>query len=181
MTENSEFTSTPLWIKWIHAGLAVFGIGAYLTGELAEHSNSIGYLLHTYLGLTLLFVLICRLFYGIWGQHGYRFANWFPYKKSYVKSLQEDLGDLGRLKFPMRRDHRGLAGLVQAFGLVIFSWMAVTGTIMYVANVSDDSVVGELHEVGEALIPLFLIMHLGAVALHMLAGHKLLEKIIPFY
>ncbi|MGI9227801.1 MAG: cytochrome b/b6 domain-containing protein [Gammaproteobacteria bacterium] len=179
MKEANEI-NTPVWIKWIHLGLAVFGILAYLTGELAEHSNSFGYLLHAYLGLTLLFVLLCRFFYGFWGQRGYRFSNWFPYKKSYLATLKEDINDLIRLKFPKRQDHRGFAGLVQAFGLVIFAWMAVTGTIMFVTNVTDDSILSELHEVGEGLIPLFLGLHLGAVALHMLSGHNLVSRMIPF-
>jgi cytochrome b561 len=38
----------------------------------------------------------------------------------------------------------------------------------------------ELHEFGEVLIPVFLIMHVGAVILHYLKGDKLLAKINPF-
>ena len=169
----------PIWIKWTHLGLAFFGITAYLTGELAEYSNSYGYLLHAYLGMTLLLFLASRFLYGFLGQNVYRFSNWFPYKISYLVSIKEDLQDLARLKLPKRQDHRGLAGLVQAFGLVIFSWMAITGTIMFVTNTNDDSVMSELHEVGEGLIPLFLVPHLGAVALHMISGHNLLSRILP--
>lgn len=177
MNENrSDF---PIWIKWIHLGLALFGITAYLTGELAEHSNSLGYLLHAYLGLTLLFFLLGRFFYGFWGQHVYRFSNWFPYNKPYLATLKEDISEVARLKLPKRQDHRGIAGLVQAFGLVIFTWMAVTGTIMFVTNVTDDSIISELHEVGEGLIPLFLVLHLGAVALHLISGQNILSRIFP--
>lgn len=167
------------WIKWIHLGLAFFGITAYLTGELAEHSNSYGYLLHAYLGLTLLFFMLSRFLYGIWGPHTYRFLNWFPYKKSYLNTIKEDLNDLAGFKLPKRQDHRGLAGLVQAFGLMIFGWMSITGTIMFVTNITDDSIISELHEVGEGLIPLFLALHLGAVALHIISGHNLLSRILP--
>ena len=170
----------PVWVKWIHLALALFGISAYLTGELAENSKGFGYLLHAYLGLTLLFFLLSRFFYGFWGQRAYRFSNWFPYKKSYFVSIKEDISDLARLKLPKRQDHRGIAGLAQAFGLLIFSWMAVTGAIMFVTNGLDDSVISELHEVGEGLIPLFLGLHIGAVVLHMLAGQNLIAKILPF-
>ena len=86
-----------------------------------------------------------------------------------------------RLKLPKRQDHRGLAGLVQAFGLVVFTWMALTGTIMFVTNVTDDSIISELHEVGEGLIPLFLVLHIGAVALHMISGQNLLSRIFPIH
>ncbi|MFK7794976.1 MAG: cytochrome b/b6 domain-containing protein [Gammaproteobacteria bacterium] len=177
MNENSS--NFPSWIKWTHLGLAFFGITAYLTGELAEDSNSYGYLLHAYLGLTLLVFLINRFFYGLLGRNVYRFSNWFPYKPSYLVTIKEDLITLAKFKLPKREDHRGLAGLVQAYGLAIFSWMAITGTIMFVMDVSDHSIISELHEVGEGLIPLFLGLHLGAVALHMISGHNLLSKIFP--
>ena len=176
---NENRSNFPIWIKWTHLGLAFFGITAYLTGELAEHSNSYGYLLHAYLGMTLLLFLASRFIYGFLGQDVYRLSNWFPYKMSYLATIKEDLQDLAMFKLPKRQDHRGLAGLVQAFGLVIFSWMAITGTIMFVTNVNDDSVLSELHEVGEGLIPLFLGLHLGAVALHIISGHNLLSKILP--
>lgn len=174
---NKNSSNTPIWIKWNHLGLAFFGITAYLTGELAEHSNSFGYLLHAYLGMTLLFFLVTRFIYGLVGQNVYRFSTWFPYKRSYLITIKEDLIRLAKLKVPHRKDHQGLAGLVQAFGLVIFSWMAVTGTIMFITDVNDESFISELHEVGESLIPLFLALHLGAVALHMISGHNLLSKI----
>ena len=176
---NENRSNFPIWVKWTHLGLAFFGITAYLTGELAECSNSYGYLLHAYLGMTLLLFLISRFLYGFLGQKVYRFSNWFPYKLTYLASIKEDLQDLARFKLPKRKDHRGFAGLVQAFGLLIFSWMAITGIIMFVTNGSDDSVISELHEVGEGLIPLFLGLHLGAVALHMISGHNLLSKILP--
>ncbi len=177
MKENKS--NIPEWVKWIHLGLAFFGITAYLTGELAEHSNSYGYLLHAYLGLTVLFFMLSRSLYGIWGSYAYRFSNWFPYKKSYLNTIKEDLNILTRFKLPERQDHRGLAGLVQAFGLVIFSWMSITGTIMFAINVSDNSIIAELHEVGEGLIPLFLALHLGAVALYVISGQNLLTRIMP--
>lgn len=176
---NKNRSNVPIWIKWTHLGLAFFGITAYLTGELAEHSDSYGYLLHAYLGMTLFLFLISRFVYGFLGQNAYRFSNWFPYKRSYFATIREDLRSIVILKLPQRKDHRGLAGLVQAFGLVIFSWMAITGTIMFIYDVNGDSVLSELHEVGEGLIPLFLGIHLSAVALHMVSGHNLLSKIFP--
>ena len=87
---NEMRSNFPIWIKWTHLGLAFFGITAYLTGELAEHSNSYGYLLHAYLGMTLLLFLANRFIYGFLGQNVYRFSNWFPYKMSYLITVKED-------------------------------------------------------------------------------------------
>ena len=85
------------------------------------------------------------------------------------------------LKVPERSDHRGsIRGLVQAFGLIVFSWMAITGTIMFILGSSDESTVTELHEIGESLVPLFLIMHVGAVVTHVIFGKNNLTKMLPF-
>ncbi len=170
----------PIWIKWTHLGLALFGITAYLTAELAEYSDGFGYYLHAYLGLTLLLFIISRTIYGVIGKPQYRFSNWFLYNRAYIKTIKEDIKDLIALKIPERTDHKGLSGLVQAFGLLVFSWMAITGTIMFYAGSSEDSMATELHEVGETLVPLFLILHVGAVILHILFGKNNLIKMLPF-
>ena len=176
---NGKQLCPPVWIRWTHVGLAAFGITGYLTGDLAEHPDSSGYLLHAYLGLTLLIFVLSRFAYGILGEKEYRFSSWFPCNKSYWITIREDVKDLVQFRMPERADHRGIAGLVQAFGLVVFAWMAVTGTIMFAFDSGDESAVTEMHEVGEELIPLFLFMHIGAVVLHMISGHNLLSKMYP--
>ena len=43
-----------------------------------------------------------------------------------------DLRELLRLKLPAHEaGHEGLAGLVQAVGLIAFLWMAVSGSLMF--------------------------------------------------
>ena len=170
----------PFWVKWTHLGLAIFGVTAYLTAELAEYSNGFGYYLHAYLGLTLLLFIISRTIYGVVGKPQYRFSNWFPYNRAYFETIKEDIKHLIKLKIPERTDHKGLSGLVQAFGLLVFSWMAITGTIMFYAGNPEDSMIAELHEVGESLVPLFLFIHIGAVILHILFGENNLTKMLPF-
>ena len=170
----------PTWIKWTHLGLAIFGVTAYLTAELAEHSNGLGYYLHAYLGLSLLFFIVSRTIYGVVGKPQYRFSNWFPYNLAYIESIKEDIKELIKLKIPERTDHKGLSGLVQAFGLLVFSWMAITGTIIFYAGNPEDSMIAELHEVGESLVPLFLFIHVGAVIIHILFGKNNLTKMLPF-
>ncbi len=58
---NQDY-SYPLYAKILHFGMAGFGIAAFLTGELAEEgSNTLGYLLHAYLGLSLATFMMLRL------------------------------------------------------------------------------------------------------------------------
>ena len=161
--------------KIIHMGLAVFGIIAYLTAEGAEHSDGgFGYQLHAYLGLTLMAFIILRILYAYTGPAEMRLSSLSPFSKSQWTQAIEDVKNLLQLKMPERGIHEGIAGLVQAFGLIIFAWMGATGTALYFINESTNGTLYEIfeetHEVGESLVPLFLILHVGAVITHTLTG-----------
>jgi len=86
------------------------------------------------------------------------------------------------LRLPDRPTHQGLSGLVQTFGLAVFSWMAITGSLMFFYLEPGHKAMGlmhfikEIHEVGVWLIPIFLGIHVGAVTLHALAGNHLWRK-----
>jgi Ni,Fe-hydrogenase I cytochrome b subunit len=75
-----------------------------------------------------------------------------------------------------------LAGLVLTFGLAVFAWMAATGTLMAFFLTPGHKAGGflhaikEMHELGLWLIVAFLVIHVGAVALHALAGDHLWRK-----
>ena len=171
--------------KIIHIGLAVFGIIAYLTAEGAEHSDGgFGYQLHAYLGLTLMAFIILRILHAYTGAAEMRFSSWPPFSKLQWTQAIEDAKNILQLKFPERGMHQGLAGLVQAFGLMIFAWMGVTGTALYFINESTHGTLFEIfeetHEVGEGLIPLFLILHVGAVIAHTLTGNPNWKKMWSF-
>ena len=87
-----------------------------------------------------------------------------------------------RFRLPDRPAHQGLAGLVQTFGLLTFSWMALTGSLMFfylkpgIETAGMMHYIEEMHEIGEGLIPLFLGLHVGAVILHALTGRHLWRK-----
>lgn len=175
----------PLHIQIIHLGLVFFGIAAYLSAEGAEHSDGgFGYQLHAYLGLTLTFFVLLRIIRGFIGSVNMRFSSWSPLSKTQWLLATEDVKSLLRFKLPKRDLHQGIAGLTQAFGLIIFSWMATTGTILYFINENTNEIffeiVEELHEIGEDLIPLFLLLHIGAVITYSLIGKENWRKMWPF-
>jgi len=168
--------------KLIHMGLAVFGILAYLTAEGAEHSDGgIGYQLHAYLGLTLMTFVVLRITSGYTGTAKMRFSSWSPFSKQQWMQSIDDVKNLIRFRIPERGMHEGIAGLVQAFGLIIFAWMGATGTALYFLNESTNGTLYEIfeetHEVGESLIPLFLLLHVGAVIIHTLTGEPNWKRI----
>lgn len=171
--------------KITHMGLAIFGITAYLTAEAAEHSDDgFGYQLHAYLGLTLMAFVLLRVIRGITGAADMRFSSWSPFSRAQWAQAINDVKNLLQLKMPERGMHEGLAGLVQTFGLIIFAWMGATGTALYFINESSNGTLYEIfeetHEVGESLIPLFLLLHVGAVIAHTLMGKPNWKKVWSF-
>lgn len=168
--------SYPWYGKLLHLGMASFGIAAYLTGELAEDgSGGTGYWLHAYLGLSLAVFVLLRIVRGVTGPGPLRFSDWSPFSRRQWAMALQDLGSLIRFRVPQRGMHEGLAGLTQAVGIAIFALMAVTGTVLLLPSGGlEDGLfeaMEEMHEAGEALIPLYLALHVGAVVLHSLAGH----------
>jgi cytochrome b len=125
-----------------------------------------------------------RIGYGFVGPATARFANWVPYTLERLKLVGDDLFTLAKLKLPDRPAHQGLAGLVETFGLAVFAWMAATGTYMsYFLQPGKKAggavhMIKELHELGESLIPVFLVIHVGAVLLHALAGDHRWRKMV---
>ena len=71
-----------------------------------------------------------RIWNGFFGTQEARFSQWVPYNPERLRMAWEDVLNLLRLKLPNRPPHQGLAGVVQTFGLAVFAWMAVTGSLM---------------------------------------------------
>jgi len=117
-----------------------------------------------------------RIWYGFYGPREAQFSQWVPFTPERLKMAGEDCLTLLRLRLPERPSHQGLAGVVQTFGLAVFSWMACTGTLMAVLLTPGQKATGlahalkEMHELGLWLIVAFLVIHVSAVTLHALAG-----------
>lgn len=191
MTEHSDVHNPeskynyPTYGKYIHLGMALFGIAAFLTGELAEEGyQSTGYLVHAYLGLSLAAIILSRVVVGCGNSLTMSFRGWSPFSKQQRNLAIEDFRMLLKLKVPKRDNHQGLAGLTQMLGLIVFSWMSVTGTALYLLNGPVETrlfeILEELHEVGESLIPIYLLLHVGAVILHGMGGDNIWKKMFSF-
>jgi cytochrome b561 len=177
--------SYPMYAKILHLGLAGFGIAAFLTGEFAEDgNNSFGYLLHAYLGLSLGLFMLVRFVRGLTTSGAVRPSSWSLFSRRQWTFVFEDLRNLFQLRVPERGKHEGLAGITQAFGLLIFGLMALTGTGLFVLGGGPESglfeTIEEVHELGEALIPLYLFLHVGAVFLHTITGNSVWKRMFSF-
>jgi len=177
---NQDY-SYPLYAKILHLGMAGFGIAAFLTAEFAEDRvGSGGYLLHAYLGLSLAVFVLLRLLRGFIGPGPLRFAAWSPFSRRQWNIALQDIRDLLRLRTPKRGMHEGLAGLTQAIGIALFGWMGATGTGLFLLRGGPESdvfeIIEEVHEIGEALIPLYLALHIGSVLIHSLVGNPIWQR-----
>jgi len=171
----------PLYARVLHIGLAVFGITAYLTAELAENGNdSMGYLLHAYLGLSLAAFWMLRVIPGLVGGGVLAFSGWSLFSRKQWSQAVADVRGLFMLRVPERGMHEGIAGLVQAVGLLTFGWMAITGSGLFIFGGEPETdlieLVEELHEIGESIIPLYLALHVGAVFAHSVVGKPVWQR-----
>ncbi len=164
---------------FLHFGLMIFGVLAWLTGDWAgdyKKVRHLGFMVHKMLGLGTVLFVAGRLFHGFCGPEPARFANWVPYTPERVKMILEDIRSLFTRKLPERAPHQGLAALWESLGLAVFTWMSATGLLMFLFLIPGQKAHGavrlvkELHEFGELLVPIFLGVHVGAVILHALAG-----------
>ena len=185
MTELAKKDELDFFVRFLHLGILTCGLLAYLTSGWAddyENAKHLGFTMHKWLGMGLAFFIFLRLFYGVVGPANVRFKQWVPYNKAGLLMVWEDILTLLKFRLPYRQSHQGLAGLVQSFGLLVFSWMALTGSLMFFYLQPGQETIGvlhfieELHEIGEGVIPIFLALHLGAVLLHALTGRHLWRK-----
>jgi cytochrome b561 len=172
----------------MHAGITIFGLAAWMTGDWAGDYKRLshpGFSLHKGIGICLALFILARLLYGVLGPEQVRWGRLIPLDlKAWLASVLEDLQSLLRLELPDRPRFWGLKGVVQLCGLLVFSWMALTGSLLFTYLEPGRRAHGflhlvkEIHEVGETLIPIFLALHLTGVLLDALWGQGKWRRVV---
>lgn len=171
----------------LHLSLALFGIIAFLTGDWADdYKKAIhdGFDTHGWLGLAVAVVIAIRLAYGLAGPESSRFSRWIPFTSERLALVWKGISNLIGLRLPDRQSHSYISGLLKSLGLALFAWMALTGSFMFFflepgakANGFAKQVMG-MHEVGEALIPAYLVLHIGAVVVHAIFKRQIWRQMV---
>lgn len=178
--------------KFLHLGLAIFGVGAWLIGSGwigagagdYDHPDHFWYLQHRWVGITFTAFLFARILWGFVGPAAARFVNWVPWTWPRFKIVLEDIRTLLRFRIPDHATHVGLPGLVQALGLLVFLWLGVSGLINAVAIAPGLKLTGwprvikHWHEIGDVLVPAYLLLHVGGALLHSLTGRHVWKKML---
>lgn len=178
--------------RLLHLGLAVFGVGAWLIGSGwigagagdYDHPDHFWYLQHRWVGITFTGFLLARILWGFVGPRGARFVNWVPWTWPRFKVVLEDIRGLLRFRVPDHPTHVGLSGLVQALGLLVFLWLGVSGLVNAVAITPGVKLTGwprvikHWHEIGDVLVPAYLLLHVGGTLVHSLTGRNVWKKML---
>jgi len=172
-------------VRLWHVVMIALVIAALITSEGADDyqtSAAAGFILHGKVGLSVLAALCGYFLYAMLGPQGARLTTWFPFTPNRLRQTKADLAVFLRFQLPEHKRRQGLAGLVEFFGLIVFSWLAATGTLMYLFMERGAKAQGfmhavkEAHEVGTALIWVYLALHVGAVIAHAVTGHQVWQE-----
>ena len=175
--------------RLIHFLLALLGVAALLSGQFAgdyRRAVHLGFDVHRWIGIAMAAALVLRIAWGFVGPQAVRFAHWLPVTATRLGLVAQDITSLLRLRLPVREEHEGIAGLVQAIGLAAFAWMAATGTLMWLYLEPGTRATGwlhtvkELHEGGQAVLIGYLVLHVGAVLAHSLGGDPVWRRMTPW-
>jgi cytochrome b len=155
---------------------------AWASGQFAndyKRVTHVGYSIHEIVGIGFALALAIRILIGLLGPDRARFSAWFPFGTDNLRLVIDDLRGLGRLRFPERAPHEGLAGLVQFLGLLVFALIASSGTVMAFYLQPGARATGwlvslkDIHEAAQVLIPVYLGLHAGGALVHALLGQDL--------
>lgn len=184
--ENARLSNP---VRFWHLAMIALVLAVLLTGDGADDYKKMeqaGFLLHGGIGLAVLAALGGYFLHGLVGPQDSRLSSWFPFTAARLRQVGKDIAGLAKFRLPEHRRRQGLAGLVQFFGLMVFSWLAATGALMYFFMERGAKAQGlmhmikEAHEAGTVLIPVYLTLHVGAVIAHSLAGHQVWKEIFFF-
>lgn len=177
-------------VRWLHFALAL-GISVqllssqFMTLPHDHDATSFGVALfrvHVFAGLSTAAVIVLHWLWLAIDRH-HLFKHLFPWTRSGIAEVGQDLTSLLRGKLVADGDRGGLSGLVHGLGLLTATTMGMTGvTIFWILNTPDAQkglrdLVFNAHSLIANLMWAYFIGHVLLAVLHHWFGHPTLKRI----
>lgn len=162
-------------IGFIHWGVAICIIGSIISSlfvDTSDPSSDLSIIIHVRIGYGVTFFLLCQWFLLSLKRYHYVRDHVFPYHLEGRRCIAADLRLLMRGKLPPTGCRSGASGLVEGLGILLMTWMALTGLTFHfgaVYNIDKTSLMlltRNIHNFFSYFVWVFVIGHGGMAVIH---------------
>jgi len=184
--------------RWLHLLLAAVIVHQMVMSAIMQipnprrgHPGNVWWDFHQYGGLTSFVILLA---FWVWSLRRSAaetgFGDWFPwFSAARLRALWRDVTDyavaIRRRRLPQPGVVTPLASMVQGLGLLLVTFMSVSGTLLWIAArlggdwPSRAHALANLHGTLGNVVWYYLGIHAGAAVAHEFFGHRLLRPMSP--
>ena len=177
--------------KIIHLAMAIVLTLQMGIGLLVHDPQTRFFLyLHEYVGILSALVIFVE---WLWIYTASQFSVLFPWNRAGISLVVKDIRNLGKHRLPEGGDTVGLSGFWHGIGILSFTFMALTGTILLFVLPGGHSILGLhstdfvlytrislYHRLVSYLAWVYLLGHVLFAILHQLAGNDVFGRIFLF-
>ena len=177
--------------KIIHLAMAIVLTLQMCIGLLVHDPQTRFFLyLHEYVGILSALVIFVE---WLWIYTASQFSVLFPWNRAGVSLVVKDIRNLGRHRLPEGGDTVGLSGFWHGIGVLSFTFMALTGTVLLFVLPGGHSILGLhstdfvlytrislYHRLASYLAWVYLLGHVLFAIFHQLTGNDIFGRIFLF-
>jgi cytochrome b561 len=173
--QRKPLKNFPKAIGFVHWGVAICVIGAIISSlfvDISDPDSDLSIIIHVRIGYGVAFFLLCQWFLLSFKRYKPVREHVFPYHLEGRKCIAADLHLLMQGKLPPTGCRSGASGLVEGLGILLLTWMALTGLIFHfgaVYGVDKTSLmllIRNIHNFFSFFVWVFVIGHGGMAVVH---------------
>lgn len=156
-------------------------------GRVHSALENLSFSAHRYLGVVVLVVVLLHWLLFISGNAHKGWGHFFPwFSRARRHAVVNDVRELMRVRVEDPEKQDSLAGAIQGLGILVGTLLAGTGMVLFLGMAVDGAMspfvhaIAEFHSFWGPVMWGYLGLHVGAVVLHMLAGHRTVLNIFSF-
>lgn len=181
-----EINSWPRSLRWVHLGIAVL-----VTYQLASRTPYImrwdmPFFLHSHLYTGLAASLFIAAFWILAFRTPGMLRHLFPYSKSGMSVIRQDIRTLLSFRYPETGMRGGLSGAFEGLGIVAITVMAISGICMFVLiqegepfSVFSHSWTALVHIAVSKIVWAYWFGHVGMAILHGIRKPGIFQVFLP--